>query len=432
MNKIYIPKLKKELVPENYKLLEGVDSIYELEFALSEIRNLNKEELIRRSAYLGFIDGKETMHRKLCIGLDLSNISSSTRLKAFFQKFRFKTGYATHGLFPYKGKFHPQLIKGLMNIMNLKNEDIILDPFTGSGTTNIEAAIIGLKSIGIDANPFCVFMTKTKSDALKIDRKDLDEIKNSDNIFDYFAKSSIVQVNLKENMPFEMLEKYFSNNPIIKNFFKLCYLDALAYSKRRKNKTPKDLFPKVYERYMTVLNNFISVRDENNIQLGPVYVAEGDARNLSKLKSEDIKEIGENEIDGIITSPPYSFAINYLEEDRLQLEYLGYDIEELRKNMIGLRGEKFIDKVEIYFKDLDASFAEMHRVLKPDKYASVIIGYNTVQIQRELNELGINLENKVVDIAEKNKLSLEKRIIRPIEGARNIMQTEDIFIFENE
>ena len=34
----------------------------------------------------------------------------------------------THGLFPYRGKFHPQLIRALLNILKVKKGDVVLDP----------------------------------------------------------------------------------------------------------------------------------------------------------------------------------------------------------------------------------------------------------------------------------------------------------------
>jgi len=430
MDTIFVPSLKSKLIPKGFELLEGLENIYELEFALAEIKSLDKEELINRSAYFRKINGMETIHYKLCVGLDLLGTNASTRLKAFFKRFQFKTGYATHGLFPYKGKFHPQLIKGLMNIMRLKSNDIVLDPMTGSGTTNIEASIIGLDSIGIDANPFCVFMTRTKADALRMEKKDLGKFRDVNNLFDFFSNTTEAQLTLAEKSAFEFLKKEFDKKPAIRNFFLLCYLDSVAYSKRRKNKTPKDVFPIVYERYMNALENFVTVRDKNDLELGDVYSAEGDARDLTDLKSGNIKQIDDNEIDGIITSPPYYFAIDYLEEDRPQLEYMDHNIDEIKKKMIGLRGKDFKIKIELFSNDMSSVFSEMHRVLKNNRYTSVIIGYNTVQIQRELKEIGVNLSEKIVSLAKDNGLGLQKHIMRPIEGARNIMQTEDIFIFQ--
>ncbi len=65
------------------------------------------------------------------------------------------------------------MIKGLINVMGLKPGDILLDPMMGSGTVLIEACLMGIKTIGFDASPFCKFMTQTKLDALLIPQKPL-------------------------------------------------------------------------------------------------------------------------------------------------------------------------------------------------------------------------------------------------------------------
>jgi DNA modification methylase len=60
---------------------------------------------------------------------------------------------------------------------------------------------------------------------------------------------------------------------------------------------------------MSALHNFISVRDELGLKLGNSKVELLDACNLeSKVESSSV--------DGIVTSPPYSFAIDYLKGDR--------------------------------------------------------------------------------------------------------------------
>lgn len=74
-----------------------------------------------------------------------------------------------HGLHPYLGKFVPQLPEIFLNIY-FKEGDTILDPFMGSGTTLIEANVLGMNAIGIDISEFNCLMTKVKTDKYNIER----------------------------------------------------------------------------------------------------------------------------------------------------------------------------------------------------------------------------------------------------------------------
>jgi len=127
----------KILFESEVELLPSVNELFELDLAYLEYNCLPDGDLLDRLAYFKSVDGKFTKHflmynhpaRTL-----IDNRSPST--KAYFENGLFSTGYATHGLFPYRGKFHPQLIKALINIIGIKEGEIILDPMCGSGTAN--------------------------------------------------------------------------------------------------------------------------------------------------------------------------------------------------------------------------------------------------------------------------------------------------------
>jgi len=63
-----------------------------------------------------------------------------------------------HRLHPYKGKFIPQLVEYFLDnhIDKFKKEfyfkegDIVLDPFSGSGTTMVQACELGIHAVGVD------------------------------------------------------------------------------------------------------------------------------------------------------------------------------------------------------------------------------------------------------------------------------------------
>jgi len=75
-----------------------------------------------------------------------------------------------HRLHPYKGKFIPQLVEYFLDSHTnqfkkevfFKPNDIILDPFCGSGTTLVQTNELGMHSIGIDISPFNSLISNAK------------------------------------------------------------------------------------------------------------------------------------------------------------------------------------------------------------------------------------------------------------------------------
>ena len=376
------------LFPNEFELLSSVTEVFELEFAYYEFKMLSKSELIKRSAYFRLIDDIETIHSKICKETSKAlyeNRSKSTA--SYFRNGMFSTGYATHGLFPYRGKFHPQLIKALMNMTGIKEGKIILDPMCGSGTLSVEASLIGVNSIGIDKNPFASFMSKVKLESLNINVDLLEEkSKDTKKILDGFLNKDVVSQSLLSSDDEESK---------IGRLFLLAFLDAMGYA-RRTTKNIAQLFPQVLAMYVKQVKSFLITLQKLKLTLGKGEIEFGDARNLSN--------INDSTIDGVITSPPYSFAIDYIENDKPQLEYLGYNVNKLKEDMIGLIGNTRREKIERYFEDIDMALYEISRVLKNKKYCVIIIGSNDIQTG------GIRLENKIKELAPKHKLHPVKEI----------------------
>jgi len=406
-----IKPVVNEAFGDKVELFSSVNELFELELAHLEYKCLPKEQLLDRTAYIKSIDNKFSNHYLLYSNNSASIHSNrSAATQAYFEEGQFSTGYATHGLFPYRGKFHPQLIKGLINILNVKICETILDPMAGSGTTNVEAALMGINSKAIDVSPFCQFMIKTKYEALTIDSKLLEQTKiENKKLFDYFKQGDVLnRINKIDNI----------NKVKIYNLAFLAFLDALGYSKRVVKSNHEQLFDKVLPRYIETVKLFLSNPYFDQKKIGSLEVlSDSEALNI-QLKNDSV--------DCVITSPPYSFAIDYVENDKDQLEFLGYDTTELKNKLIGLKGKTKNQKLDNYFSDMDTFCMQVSTVLKKNKNFVLIIGSNTNQTG------GIRLEETVINLAKKYDMPLVKSILKPIKGMRNTMKEEYVLIFEKQ
>lgn len=77
-----------------------------------------------------------------------------------------------HRLHPYLGKFIPQLVEWFLT-KYFEEDDIILDPFMGSGTTLVQGNELKMHTIGVDISEFNCRIAKVKTN-----KYDLEKLKN--------------------------------------------------------------------------------------------------------------------------------------------------------------------------------------------------------------------------------------------------------------
>lgn len=390
----------RELFPADFELVPGINELYELELAYLELSSLEPAALVRQAGYISRVGGAPSHHFRLCAG-KTAIMSEWASRQSFLSSNVFRTGYATHGLFPYRGKFHPQMVRGILNAMGLRPGMTVLDPMVGSGTTLVEAAVMGIDSVGLDVNPFARYLATVKIDALSLS-KDLpgmhkDEVEES---FRRFGDGDLPR-------PTEL------------RVLHLAYMDALGYASRMPGRDLPDLYATVVKRYTGVLTRFRENWSQIGATLGDSQVLDGDARAIP---------LPANSVDGILFSPPYSFALDYAENDQPQLELLGFNLDQVRSNMVGLRGRTQRERVATYLEDMRGVLCECHRVLRPGKVCSVVIGSNSNQLARALDKKpeDVSLQNYIIDMAQNTGFRLERRIPRQIVGMANTMRNEDI------
>ncbi|MBC7129668.1 hypothetical protein H5T51_00420, partial [Candidatus Bathyarchaeota archaeon] len=298
-------------------------------------------------------------------------------------------------------------IRALLNIIGLDKGDTVLDPFIGSGTTAVEAQLLGINCVGIDISPLCVLQSRVKTESIQILPKILEwkeEILKEvgGNLF------SLDNKGLDKTIESISDEK-------VRNFYLMAKLVAVSDNARRKKDFTK-AFRKKLDLMISSVEDYVNIIKKLNLGVGEVDIKIGDSRNLP---------LGPNSVDGIVTSPPYSIALDYVSNDAHALRTLGYCLEELREEFIGVRG-KGQKRIDLYNEDMKRSLEEMYRVLKPGKYAVIVIGNATYQGKE------VKTVEFIIDYAKKIGFELVKNIDKIIFGLYNVMQKENILIFKKE
>ena len=397
-----LPK-EKQLV-----LLDNVQFIYELALAQLELQSLgahfevtnglrefklletkDEEELRRKLAYFKFVKGKPT---------DYFQIIQKNRTRSVNQ-------YLTHWIYPYKGKFHPQMIRAFLNVIGLEQGDTVLDPFIGSGTTAVEAQLLGINCVGIDISPLCVLQSKVKTESIDA-LPQIEEWKE-----DITKRIRPFLFNLEGKTLDEVIKSIPEER--VSNFYKMAKLVAISDNARR-GREFSNAFLKNLEVMISSVSDYVEIVKKLNLKLGKIDIKTGDSRALP-LNNETI--------DGIITSPPYSIALDYVSNDAHALKELGYDLSEIREEFVGVRG-KGQTRIDLYNEDMEKSLEEMFRVLKRQKYAVIVIG-NATYMGQEVKTVEFT-----IDYAEKIGFKLVKNIDKIIFGLYNVMQKENILIFQ--
>jgi len=399
--------LKDDLV-----LLDNVQFIYELSLAelelksfgvdfevtngLREFKILNKSEEIKniikkKGSYFKSVDGELT---------DYFYIIQKNQTRSVNQ-------YLTHWIYPYKGKFHPQMIRALLNIIGLKEGDTVFEPFSGSGTTALEAQLLGINFIGIDISPLCIIQGRVKTESIFVLNKIL-EIKEE-------VISKLVPNLFHSDVNYYKLIDELTDDERVKNFYKLARLLAISDNSRRK-KNFINSYIKNINLMIASIKDYMEIKESLNLKLGKVKIEVGDSRNVN---------LPDNSVDGIVTSPPYSIALDYVKNDEHSLKDLGFDVSKMRNDFIGVRGTGK-NRVELYNEDMKKSYSEVYRILKPDKYAVIVIGNATYQGKE------IKTVEFTIDYMENIGFRLVKNINKIIFGLYNVMKKENILIFRKE
>ncbi len=101
----------------------------------------------------------------------------------------------------------------------------------------------------------------------------------------------------------------------------------------------------------------------------------------------------------VLTSPPYFGVHDYAKSQRLSMEWLGYDIAQIRDQEIGARSKRARrSAANDYLEEMTEVFGAAHRVLKPGGWLAMIVGESEIKsregivsrLQQSIEKMGFS------------------------------------------
>lgn len=297
---------------------------------------------------------------------------------------RQSTRYSAHGLHEYRGKFNPQVVRAIGNMLGLQPGDWVLDPFCGSGTSLLEAAHCSWNAIGMDLNPLAIEIARAKIAAVHIPVTELSSetevLKKRllkrvrDKSFDRaFTKKEIQKIGGREWKihlhGFEYLRKWFTESTLVQlcaiineigrlpskgvqlilrmilsDILREVSLQDPGDLRIRRRKCPPINTPAI-PLYLEAATRKIETIFRAREHLPDISTTQdallGDSRYGSTIVRAHPRVKTEQQFAAAITSPPYATALPYIDTQRLSLVFLGLigadEIGFTERSLIGTR-----------------------------------------------------------------------------------------------
>ncbi|MGB2867047.1 MAG: DNA methyltransferase [Bacteroidota bacterium] len=292
----------------------------------------------------------------------------------------------------YRACFKAQLPAFFMNL--LTNEgDTVYDPFSGRGTTIIEAALLGRKSVSNDINPLSRTLCEPRlhPPTLKDIRSRLDSIQISgearadiDLSMFYHTKTEAEIVSLRkylsmreQNGDEDHLDRWIrmvATNRLSghsKGFFSVYTLPPnQAITAERQKQINKRLRqkPEYRDTREIILRKSRSLmRNLTEAQFTNLQKARSEAKFLS-TDARSTKSITDQSIALTVTSPPFLNIVDYQGDNWLRCWFNSIDVDRISKKMT------MAPTVDKWTRVMEAVFRELFRVTASGGWVAFEVG----------------------------------------------------------
>lgn len=360
--------------PESKILKEAIKALNTKGFLTGNLENGYKVPTERLNLYNSIVRKNDYVHKHYSnniLSLNYSRRIKKTQLHnqtVLFPKnnysnsiiSQYNNGGVCHRWYNYLEDFPYYLIEAKIAEYGLDESSLIVEPFAGSGTTNISSKMFNIKSLGFDANPLMAFISKVKTtwnidlnklraEIFRVSNKFLDTIHDFDSLKierDFLAKMPPKELNQWLSIGLQkevVLLKHYINtvkNKDIRNLLLLAMarsaLDASFVSFCPGTTfypfKDKDEFWDLFTDKVVDIYHDLEKLQKLNLNFKTAEIINDTCLNASAY-------LKKNSIDFLITSPPYPNDLEYTRQTRLELYLLDFvksmdDVQKIKRKMV--------------------------------------------------------------------------------------------------
>jgi len=324
--------------------------------------------------------------------------------------------------------FPPPLVRYFI-LNHSKENDVVFDPFSGKGTTALEALINNRIGWGNDVSPEAYVLTKAKVsninqkklfrflNKLKTEMGFIKSIKDVDwRIKTFYNKKTLTQILELRHILNGKKDKY--------SIFTKALILGIIHGSSSNSLSLKcshaySMSPMYVKRYSYEHNlikptkNVIDCIKNKAIE----YFKDGQINRKGKSFNFDSRrlKIKSSTVNLIITSPPYFAIQTYAYDNWLRLWFLGYNYKEVNKLLVNTNSE------ERYGDFMYKSIKQMYRILKNGSKCFIVVG--DVKKSTSKGIIIINTADFLKDYAEKVGFKTEDILVDKIPQTKKVLNS---------